>query len=793
MVALAAVMVLFHGPLLWGGQVLSGGDTVNYFLPLRDLQAREGWFVGWNDYTFSGRPVMDDIQTGAFYPPNWLFMLPVPTEVVLTLLQMAQVYAGGVGMLVFLGLFLRLPAALLGAICWMAGGYVLSRLMYGITVFVDALCWVPWMLWAAERMELRRGAAGLRHVLLLGLFGGLQLNAGAAQMAQITWAGLLFWVIGRAIAPGEKETRQGILLGFAAAAVMALVLALPTLLGAARFQAQAMARAGGDLVAFLSRDSLTARHLWMWIAPHYFGPGNYEGVHWSGQTGYGEVGFFIGTGILAVGVGWLLGVPVRWRRLAGAERRRSSVMAVAAILGLAVAVGTATPLFQILVGVVPTFSYFRVPARWALWVIIPLIYFAAQFVDELMKPGAGAADDGVPADSTDAAEGASNVGLVREALLFSLAPLLLIAVVMGWQFLRVESVVAGSIQSADPQFLVNAMGYARAAVLTALGAVLLTAGCVAAMGLRPALRGLAYGALLLVTVADLRLHWQPFTIPVGTPFPGMTDATDSPYHRAPRESFREHYYANSQLVERLRGEVGRVHYTDTLPSWLYDQDNPEFLNERPIVHGIRITRGYQQLRLEGYVQDYYTSAVSNDGTMNSPFMSHYFLRNRLFLDVYNVTAVLSHDDEGLGRNLTGVGLVDEGPVNEYGLRLYRNPHARGWAWLSHSSEFGSDPVGAVTVSLRTASRWQMAATTREPSWLHVSAPAYGGWRMRAFGPDGLVVEGVAGGQSILLPAAGDWQIEREFDRMGLRVAWQVLALCLMVGLIGYVRLGRKAG
>lgn len=73
LVALALLLVFWH-PLVRGGGFI-GGDTYNYFFPLKDLLAdglRTGTIYLWHPRIGNGVPVLGESQTGALYPPNLL-------------------------------------------------------------------------------------------------------------------------------------------------------------------------------------------------------------------------------------------------------------------------------------------------------------------------------------------------------------------------------------------------------------------------------------------------------------------------------------------------------------------------------------------------------------------------------------------------------------------------------------------------------------------------------------------------------------------------------------------------
>jgi hypothetical protein len=92
-VLIAIPTAVFVVPDLIGGHLLITGDNLQQNYPLHVLvgsMLRHGQLPFWNQYIFSGTPLMADFNAGAFYPLTGLFVvLPdraawVATEVVVS-------------------------------------------------------------------------------------------------------------------------------------------------------------------------------------------------------------------------------------------------------------------------------------------------------------------------------------------------------------------------------------------------------------------------------------------------------------------------------------------------------------------------------------------------------------------------------------------------------------------------------------------------------------------------------------------------------------------------------------
>ncbi len=766
-ILLFAALVLWHGGVIFGSLVLCGGDQVNHIIPLRMIQEKWGWFTGWDPYTFGGRPLLNDIQVGAYYPLNWLHWLGASIERTMSLLAMLHLCIGAFGFFTFLRARSSFAAAAVTALVWTFGGFQILKLTAGIYVFTNALAWVPWMWWASEQQSLHRGR-GLACCGALAFFGGLQLLAGAPQITQITWCGLALWTLGRMIWPRESESRPLIAGGFVFAGALSLLLAMPMLVGVFAFQSQSYPRTSGDLFTYLADGSIQPRVMWTWLFPEIYGPGNSEDYYWGSSVGYHETSVY--TGIIPVMLA-LFAAAVALRRRGGSEERRWTISLLAiAVISVLIALGSSGFLFELLVNHVPTFKYFRVPARWLLWGVAVVAVLAARGIDELL---AAQHDE-------DARRRAQVAWIAVAGIIVAACAIIRLSMGTLLQSLGINE----ALQRVPPQVLAEHHDRLIAFATGSATWTLLMAGVAAAIGfflLRGVRRRALIAALLLCCTFDLYRFWLPYTDVIPDDATPPQIETETPYHLISARHFRDYFYPNTELMQALEKEAdrGRIHYDDLIPAYMNDQNQRELLNQRPIAHGIYVTRGYQQLHLRSYVTDYYSSIVPPfDGRIGA-FLNAAEVRDRRFFDAYNVTRVLSYPHPELEKNYEKVGLVKEGPLGSFGLISWRNPHARGWAWLSKERNFleaEPDPaLGAITSLQQTPDRWTLKVTLAAPAFVHFSAPADPlEWSVRA--------EGGAGGEitpdsdgSLFLPGPGNWEIERRCNpAKGTGV---LLALC----------------
>ena len=215
-IGLALVGGFFWRPLFNGGYSMpnGGGDLVSFFYPIHVWAAQRlhaGELPLWNPNLFSGMPFAADIQSGVFYPVNWLFWLlgyPITYEKVEALalvhywLALSFTYALGRS----LGLG-RWPSLLAGTI-YAFSGFAVSHL--GHLPMLAAATWLPLVLMAVNRAARphRRRATGWRWAVAVGLLLAIDFLAGHFQLFLYTfYAAAIFWAAiawrGRRVEPSD--------------------------------------------------------------------------------------------------------------------------------------------------------------------------------------------------------------------------------------------------------------------------------------------------------------------------------------------------------------------------------------------------------------------------------------------------------------------------------------------------------------------------------------------------------------------------------------------------------------
>ena len=147
LVLIAIPTVGFVLPDLIGGHLLITGDNLQQNYPLHVLVGsmyRHGQLPFWNQYIFSGTPLMADFNAGAFYPLMGLFVI-LPDRAAWIATEVVLFSAIAVGMYVFLrALALSTAACILGAATFAFAGPVLSQVNH--VDMTEGFVAIPWLL-----------------------------------------------------------------------------------------------------------------------------------------------------------------------------------------------------------------------------------------------------------------------------------------------------------------------------------------------------------------------------------------------------------------------------------------------------------------------------------------------------------------------------------------------------------------------------------------------------------------------------------------------------------------------
>jgi hypothetical protein len=293
-----------------------------------------------------GRPFLADVESAFFYPPYWIHLLLDPRAAV-SLLLAAHTALGLWSMSRLaraLGIGARL--AIVPGLLFFASGTVIELLAAGQILYYAGVCYLPLVLLAALRLA---DQLGRRNLARLAALLALQLLASHPQVFWLTCVASALLVIGRGLGRPYLASLHAllrVLLAQAAAVLLALAVAAVQLLPFAELIGQ-----GNRQARTLEFASAWALPVWAVSSLAYPIPSG----NWSDNLYAGS----------------LLGLAGITGLLAGRGREARALLVLAGV-GLAVAVGTATPLFAIAYHLLPGLAFFRVPGRMALLTLLAL-------------------------------------------------------------------------------------------------------------------------------------------------------------------------------------------------------------------------------------------------------------------------------------------------------------------------------------------------------------------------------------------------------------------------------------
>lgn len=385
-VAVLVPVVLLPGLLLapvWRlGGLGAGEDDILHYFPMRGFfhDALEAGHWPWlNPWTGLGRPFAADPQTAVWYPITWLFAgLPPESAYPLSLWMHYSLALWGMYRLLRSSTLDR-RAALFGGIAFAFCGFLLAHRAH--YTMQHAAAWTPWVLWRLQRFVSRpanpaRDRHALRDLACAALAVALQCLAGHVQIAALTAAGTLVFLLAQAIPPAGAPEPAPILrvfgrwlVAWVCAAGLFAVQWLPT--AAYLRLCTRVDRTYWDFV----ENSWNPAGTVGWLLPMLFGqrtPNFFEQPYWGPSH---QVEQFVYAGIvpLLLAVMGLRG----WRGDAG---RRPWV--ILGIFGMLLALGTFGPLCPLLYWL-PGSSLFRCPARALLLVNLAVAALAAFTLHDL--------------------------------------------------------------------------------------------------------------------------------------------------------------------------------------------------------------------------------------------------------------------------------------------------------------------------------------------------------------------------------------------------------------------------
>lgn len=297
-VLLGSLPLIFFYEAVLGKVALVQGDGWTANLGLRILTSNllaQGVLPLWNPYIFGGMPLLASVYPGVLYPPNWLFIF-LPPGIAMNLVVITTFHIALVGTYRYarcIGCYR--PAALLTAIGFAFGGYMVMSL--GQTSNIAAAAWLPWIVLSVEKLF----RAPARHWIVLGAICiALQLFAGVPQMSWYTIIVCSAYFIFTLFTRSEQGARTRFTFNVGLMCFLGSLLSLIQLLPLRELQ-QVSGRVALTYEQF-AEFSFPIKQVWSLLIPFIFGGATmqpYRVPYW------GETGIFVTCAYVGL-LSWML-------------------------------------------------------------------------------------------------------------------------------------------------------------------------------------------------------------------------------------------------------------------------------------------------------------------------------------------------------------------------------------------------------------------------------------------------------------------------------------------------------
>lgn len=347
---LSLVLILFRPVLTSSDQIVHGGDLIAVY-PQRAFAAeiiKNKQLPFWNPYVFSGYPFLAmPHQANVFYPPNFLFLL-LPTNLAINYSIVLHIFFAGL----FMYLYLKAEGvthfgSCVSGMAFMFSSYFLGQVYAGHTTQLYTAIWTPLAFLLLCRMMSTRQ---VKYCALLGVCLAFPIFAGHQQIVAYAIVALTLYLVYHSFAawPGVKTFSKKALF-FGLALVIALGLSsvqlfplLELVQRIARFQVS---------LDFAIAGSMPPYNPITFLAPDMLGnPMTHTSIRGSG---YWEMCGYIGVFPLLLGL-----MAVIFKRT-----RTVVFFAGLALLAIVLALGRYTPVYAVLLHVLPKFEIVGTPGR----------------------------------------------------------------------------------------------------------------------------------------------------------------------------------------------------------------------------------------------------------------------------------------------------------------------------------------------------------------------------------------------------------------------------------------------
>ncbi len=175
-------LTILYWPVVTGAAVFFQRDILNYWKPhvdwiLKSLAAGET--IGWNPGLMFGTPALADPNFQLFYPPTWVIVLFSPPTAY-AVMVIGHALWGGLGLARLLCDRGEEKGAVAGALVFSLAGPFVS--LANLWHHYCGAAWIPWVLWAVDRLVRTNGVSWRPLAVVLGAQG----LAGSAESVMMS-------------------------------------------------------------------------------------------------------------------------------------------------------------------------------------------------------------------------------------------------------------------------------------------------------------------------------------------------------------------------------------------------------------------------------------------------------------------------------------------------------------------------------------------------------------------------------------------------------------------------------
>ena len=373
--------VLAFPEIVFGNQTLYWSDLSWIHYP-RHIFAAEEWLAGrvplWDPYQHNGLPFLAESQVGTLYPVSVIFLSPLSPSLELSLFILIHFTLAALFTYVLArSLEIENVGAIVAALAFGLGGFLMAQVA-NLNIMTGAT-WFPLILYGVIQTTYRRNWL---VAMLAGIPIALQVLTAQPQIVFYSLITICGYGVYRIIADfhtNKNSTNDKVKQAFHTILLLTviitsgLLLAAPQLLPTLELQ-QLSVRSEERGLEFLTNNSLPPEMFLNLLVPSAFG---------NNVTGF-KVGDPFQEDFIYIGF-----IPLLLTFFSLKQRRKRNMLffLFLLIVGIVLAMGRMTPLYQYAIQYLPGFSLFRIPSRWLMVVNLALAILAGYGLETIWQKG----------------------------------------------------------------------------------------------------------------------------------------------------------------------------------------------------------------------------------------------------------------------------------------------------------------------------------------------------------------------------------------------------------------------